>query len=131
MGNQATKPYIVDEAESDDDISYDTAPENDLHPSDSDPDDLDTPPSNKGDHAVSKGAEKKTKGRKQMTVDAQVVSSLVANVEELLSHISNHDYQAAHSAAILLRSCGIGTSGLCFVLCGVEVNNLLNIVIVT
>ncbi|XP_076454115.1 uncharacterized protein LOC143289128 isoform X2 [Babylonia areolata] len=110
MGNQAVRPYIVDDQESDidDDICYDTAPETDPHAHDS-ADDLDDD-LDLGREKVSKvKAEKRVK--KKMSVDAEVVSSLVANVEELLGHLSNHDYQAAHSAAMLLKSCGIGGGG--------------------
>ena len=112
MGNQAVKPYIIDEVDSDDDICYDTAPESDLHPRDSDlDDDLDLSPGSEEDAASSQVTEAEQDGGKQMAVDAKVVSSLVSNVEELLDHLSNHDYQAAHSAAVLLKSCGMGAGG--------------------
>ena len=112
MGNQAVKPYIIDEVDSDDDICYDTAPETDLHPHDSDLDaDLDLSPGNKEDPASGQVTEAEQDGGKHMSVDAKVVSSLVSNVEELLDHLSNHDYQAAHSAATQLKSCGIGIGG--------------------
>ena len=116
MGNQVVKPYIIDEVESDDEICYDTAPESDPQPRDSDldDDDLGWLPSDKGGPPGSgQGAEGEGEGDEgsHMSVDAKVVSSLVSNVEELLDHLSNHDYQAAHSAAMLLKSCGIGAGG--------------------
>ena len=112
MGNQAVKPYIIDEVDSDDDICYDTAPETDLHPHDSDlGDDLDLSPGNKEDPASGQVTEAEQDRGKHMSVDAKVVSSLVSNVEELLDHLSNHDYQAAHSAAMQLKSCGTGSGG--------------------
>lgn len=108
MGNQGVKPYIVDDQDSDqedNEISYDTAPETDLHSDDLE-DDLE-PLATK----VNKVKAEKQRSKRKMSVDAEVVSSLVANVEELLGHLSNHDYQAAHSAAMLLKSCGIGGGG--------------------
>ncbi|KAL8612220.1 hypothetical protein ACOMHN_028917 [Nucella lapillus] len=114
MGNQAIKPYIVEDEDSDLDdgeICYDTAPETDLHSRDSDDLDDDLNPSVKDAKKVGSSKVKGEKRGKKMSVDAEVVSSLVANVEELLGHLSNHDYQAAHSAAMMLQSCGIGGGG--------------------
>lgn len=50
-----------------------------------------------------------SKCAQQMSVDVGLVIGLVAQVEELLSHLSNQDFQAAMSTADLLRAHGIGT----------------------
>lgn len=101
MGLQASKPYIIDEYDSDDEVMYDTAPETDALHNESDDDSVDEDRT-----SASKKGHLGEEVSRQMSVDARVVSSLVSQVEELLSHLGNQDYQAAQSAAMLLKAFG-------------------------
>ncbi|XP_046568891.1 LOW QUALITY PROTEIN: basic immunoglobulin-like variable motif-containing protein [Haliotis rubra] len=89
MGNWKSKPYIIDEYDSDD---------------------------FEDDEAVANQKEEKADDRVTDTngqsapASVDVVSSLVKEVEELLGHLANQDYQAAHEAAILLQGLKAGSS---------------------
>ncbi|XP_048240896.1 basic immunoglobulin-like variable motif-containing protein [Haliotis rufescens] len=89
MGNWTSKPYIIDEYDSDDF------------------EDDEAVASQRGDKADDLGsAPNGVSGQPS----GDVVSSLVKEVEELLGHLANQDYQAAHEAAILLQGLKAGSS---------------------
>ncbi|XP_012938977.1 uncharacterized protein LOC101846143 isoform X2 [Aplysia californica] len=113
MGNKlhTTKPYIVDEylsEDSDSDDDWLSAPEwssrrtsaNQSGESDDD--------SDKSKDGKSKKDEPPSR---QVSVDSRVVSSLVSEVELLLSYLDKNDYEGAQRAARNLKECGGGGGG--------------------
>ncbi|XP_050404018.1 basic immunoglobulin-like variable motif-containing protein isoform X1 [Patella vulgata] len=96
MGNslKVSEPYIVDEYGSDEDDDYYSAYETGLEDNDTqdNADSLKTP--------VGAG--------RQISVDAEVVSKLVSEVEDLMSHLNNQNYDAAYTAALNLKQGGVG-----------------------
>lgn len=115
MGNRLpqSQPYIIDEASSDDEINYDTAPETEMQSFEEDEEeenDVENAPEREASTYLTKESSQvePEENMQNLLVDANMMSRLIGQVEELLSHLSNQDYQAAHSAAMFLQSCGIG-----------------------
>ncbi|ESO86411.1 hypothetical protein LOTGIDRAFT_235453 [Lottia gigantea] len=97
MGNSLTvsEPYIVDDLNSDDDDDYYSAYETGYS---------DTEPAENKENLKAPAAV----GR-QISVDAAVVSKLVSEVEVLMSHLNEQNYDAAYNAALNLQQGGVGT----------------------
>ena len=95
MGLNFSKPYIIDEVDTEDDYSDVSLI-------------IDKPRCDDYviDHSTNVISTQSTNNASAIptSVDVESVQLLTANMDRLLNHLSNHDYQAAYNTAMLLKA---------------------------